>query len=226
MFFSLAPRRAILSDTNAELINAYIQVRDHPALVIRELQALPNSESTYYKVRAGRPRSPLMKAVRLLYLSTLSFNGIHRVNLRGEFNVPYGHKVHLLTCNEAQIWAASTVLRGKTITACDFEQATRKASAGSLIFFDPPYTVAHGTNGFLKYNENIFSWADQVRLAKHAEALATRGCHVVVSNADHPSVRSLYPRFKAVRLQRFSRIAASSTHRRVVSELAFISRNA
>lgn len=225
MFFCLAPQSAVLSDTNAELINAYVQVRDNPARVIDELLALRNSERAYYSLRSTRPRSDLKKAVRLLYLSTLSFNGIHRVNLRGDFNVPYGHKSYLPTCNESHLWSASSLLQRTTLLASDFQAATMRAAAGSLVYFDPPYTVAHGANGFLKYNERIFSWADQVRLAQHARLLADRGCHVVVSNADHVSVRRLYGDFKAVRLHRYSRIAASSIHRRVVSEMAFVSRD-
>lgn len=224
VFFSLAPHRAVLSDTNPDLINAYVQVRDNPERVIKELRTLRNSERDYYAQRAARPRSPLKKAVRLLYLSTLSFNGIHRVNLKGEFNVPYGHKAYLPTCNETQILSASDTLQGTTLKVSDFETATQRATPGSLIYFDPPYTVAHGANGFLKYNEHIFSWADQLRLANTAKVLAERGCCVVVSNADHPSVRRLYPGFEAIRLHRFSRIAATSTHRRMVSELAFISK--
>jgi DNA adenine methylase len=98
-----------------------------------------------------------------------------------------------------------------------------KARSGDLVYFDPPYTVAHAHNGFLKYNERIFSWDDQIRLSKHAHLLASRGCHVVVSNADHPSVRTLYSAFQGKSIQRVSRIAASAAHRGRVTEMVYYS---
>jgi DNA adenine methylase len=86
---------------------------------------------------------------------------------------------------------------------------------------DPPYTVAHGNNGFIKYNAKIFSWKDQLRLAAVARQLAGRGCTVLVSNADHSSIRELYQRFETKRLERNSVIAASEDFRSVVTECLF-----
>ncbi len=84
-----------------------------------------------------------------------------------------------------------------------------------------PYTVAHGNNGFLKYNAHIFSWSDQIRLANIARDLAKHGCHVIVSNADHPSILELYSCFKMQRIMRSSAIAASPEYRRNVTECIF-----
>lgn len=221
IFFALQPSKAWLSDTNEELINLYRHVRDDPDGLIKILQSFENSEKAYYHIREQAFRSPIKRAARLLYLTTLSFNGIHRVNLRGEFNVPYGHKTHLATCDEFRIRATSKALASAKLNVADFEVATRSAKVGDLIYFDPPYTVAHSHNGFVKYNEKIFSWSDQVRLASHAHSLAERGCHVVISNADHPSVRGLYKGFAVKKIQRFSRIAASSEHRKAITELLF-----
>jgi DNA adenine methylase len=95
VFFALRPKQAVLSDTNAELINAYTHVRDQATGLAKALRGLKNTEGDYYEVRSSSPRSPLKKAARTLYLTRLAFNGIHRVNLKGEFNVPYGFKTHL-----------------------------------------------------------------------------------------------------------------------------------
>jgi DNA adenine methylase len=219
VYFHLRPQKALLSDTNAELINAYEVIRDSPRLLIKRLSSIKNNERTYYAVRASKPKSALGRAARLLYLTRLSFNGIHRVNLAGTFNVPYGYKTHLEACDSDRILRISAALQGVKLSVADFETATRGAKADSIVYFDPPYTVAHGHNGFLKYNENIFSWADQVRLALHAERLAETGCRVVISNADHESIRALYRKFKIQAVSRFSRIAASAGHRREISEL-------
>lgn len=221
LFFALKPSRSVLSDTNRELINLYEQVRDAPLKLIEVLKSFENSEAAYYKIRAQAPRTPRRRAARLMYLTTLSFNGIHRVNLSGHFNVPYGYKVHLQPYDQERIIQASAALSRSVLSVADFELATKSAKHGDLIYFDPPYTVAHASNGFLKYNEKIFSWDDQVRLARHARSLAARGCNVLVSNADHHSVHELYSGFNRHDLKRFSRIAASSQHRRLITETIY-----
>lgn len=223
LFFAIQPEKSVLSDVNEELINVYKQVKESPEALINLLKTFENSKQAYYQMRDKKFRSPLKRAARLIYLTTLSFNGIHRVNLRGEFNVPYGHKTHLLTCDEEKIRTVSKALASVDLKVADFEKATSRASRGDMVYFDPPYTVAHAHNGFLKYNEKIFSWADQIRLAEHADKLSKRGCHVVVSNADHKSVRQLYEdkAFSCKRIKRFSRIAASSDHRKIITESLF-----
>lgn len=221
VFFALQPLNAVLSDANEELINAYIHIRDNPEALAHALRSLKNSECDYYKVRSTAPRTQLRKAARLLYLTRLSFNGIHRVNLRGEFNVPYGYKTHLTTIDEEHLHFASSALKGTKLVAGDFEATTRDADKGDVVYFDPPYTVAHGLNGFVKYNERIFSWSDQERLAEHARTLARLGCRVIVSNADHESIHTLYRGFRCHIIKRPSVIAASSSHRRQITECVF-----
>jgi DNA adenine methylase len=221
LFFALQPDRARLSDNNAELVRAYLQIRDSPWEVIRELRKLRNSEKDYYRVRSSVPQEDSAGAARLIYLTTLAFNGIYRVNLRGRFNVPYGYKTHLDPCDERRILESSAILKKAFITHRDFEGVVKEAQRGDLIYFDPPYTVAHANNGFIKYNAKMFSWEDQVRLAAVARALVERGCTVLVSNADHFSIRRLYDGFELNTIQRNSVIAASSMARSVVTECLF-----
>lgn len=222
LFFATGPARATLGDTNYDLVNCYEQVRDHPDRVIKHLRQMRNTETDYYAIRSMHPTNPFKRAARLIYLTNLSFNGIHRVNLRGEFNVPYGHKRHLDPCDESRIWQTGLALSGTELTIGDFGATVLSAEAGDLVYFDPPYTVAHGNNGFVKYNAKIFSWEDQRRLAQTAAELARRGCKVMVSNADHQSVRVLYEgAFECVVVRRPSRIAASATHRGLVTECVF-----
>lgn len=221
LFFSLQPTSALLSDSNSELINAYLQVRDNLGAVVRNLRRLQNTKADYYRIRASSPRTPAGQAARLIYLCTLSFNGIYRQNLNGEFNVPYGKKRHISPCDLPKLSATSEALKGRDIQPLDFEEAVCTAKRGDVAFFDPPYTVAHGDNGFIKYNAKIFSWADQVRLAKIASRLKRVGVIVVVSNADHPSIRQLYPSFDCRIINRHSVMAATSRFRRPVRECLF-----
>jgi DNA adenine methylase len=141
------------------------------------------------------------------------------VNLKGEFNVPYGWKKHLDVTQKVQILAVSRALQGRTLRCADFADAVEGAGSGDFVYLDPPYTVTHENNGFLKYNAKVFSWADQRRLATTARDLAARGCHVLMTNACHPSIRRLYYGLSKVVIQRASRIAASADFRGRVNEL-------
>jgi DNA adenine methylase len=221
LFFKLLPTDAYLSDQNPELMNAYIQVKNAPGRVINELKKWRNTEKGYYRVRALEPSNRYQRAARLIYLCTLSFNGIYRQNLHGEFNVPYSFKTHLNPCDEEKIHKVSESLCNITLQESDFGSAISKARSGDLAYFDPPYTVAHGNNGFVKYNAKIFSWEDQVRLAKAARLLGDRGCSVYVSNADHESIHALYKDFRVATLERQSVIAASGIFRKKITECVF-----
>jgi len=223
LFFALHPARAILSDNNAELINFYVQVRDHPNELIDHLQKLHNIKEEYYRIRHDIPVDKIARAARLMYLANLSFNGIFRVNLKGEFNVPYGYKTHLQICDPARIQAASALLASVQFQCDDFEASVQSASAGDLVYLDPPYTLAHQNNGFIKYNSKIFSWDDQIRLANLANELLNRGCKIIVSNANHPSIINLYANFQMRLVERASVIAANSRFRRKTTECIFFS---
>jgi len=221
LFFALQPQRAVLADNHLELINCYTQVRDRPEAVVGYLSSLENSAETYYQVRASEPTDQIERAARLLYLTTLAFNGIHRVNLAGKFNVPYGGKTHLVPCDEQKILVASEALSKASIRCGDFADSVAEAGRGDFVYLDPPYTVAHGKNGFLKYNTKIFSWDDQLRLARIANDLVQRGCRVAVSNADHESIIPLYGNFCRLNIERTSRVAADARHRKATTEVVF-----
>jgi DNA adenine methylase len=221
LFFSLRPTAATLSDTNFELIETYLQVRDNLDVVLQCLRGMPNSEQHYYLVRRIKPKSPAHRAARLIYLCSLSFNGIYRQNLKGEFNVPYGYKFYMNPSDDKKLRRVTEAIKGTKIMAADFESAVSTAKPGDFIYFDPPYTVAHGNNGFIKYNAKIFSWADQERLAETACRLKRKGCRLIISNAHHPSIYKLYRSFQSHVIERHSIMAASSEYRRAVREVLF-----
>lgn len=225
-FFYIGLKPALLSDLNAQLINTYIQVRDNPHEIIRRLRVIPVSARTYRRMRTLAPASSIVGAVRFLYLNRTAFSGVYRVNRKGEFNVPFGH------CQDGTriLWEqnlianASQALEGSHIFCSDFETAVNDAKNGDLLYCDPTYTTMHDNNGFRKYNEVCFSWADQERLADACHRAASRGATVVVSNAYHREIRNLYDGFEAVALGRNSVLCADSSKRRPVKEYLFISR--
>jgi DNA adenine methylase len=195
MFFGLRPSLANLSDVNAELINVYQQVARNPRKLLRSLQDLPVTQDTFLSLRAENTGSPGRRAVRFLYLNRTAFGGMYRVNRQGQFNVPYGggHRTPAPLWTDRLLCRAASRLGTATVEVLDFEVALSAAQDGDLVYCDPTYTVTHDNNGFVRYNETNFSWADQRRLASGATAAAGRGATVLVSNAHHPDIRALYP---------------------------------
>jgi DNA adenine methylase len=230
LFFALGPNQARLSDLNGELMATYRAVRDHVDEVIEVLATLRNAQDDYYRIRAWNPRTPARRAARFIYLNKTCFNGLYRENLFGQFNVPYGrHKYNTVVCDTEQLTTASQALQSTELRTLDFVDAVRPSTRGDLVYFDPPYITGHQNNGFIEYNARIFSWSDQRRLRAAALRLMDRGVKVVISNADHPSIRALYEeskRFAIHTLNRWSTMASRSSRRYMTDELLIVSREA
>lgn len=224
VYFALQPKVATLSDLNEDLINTYAQVRDSREKIVSKLRRLRVSESEYYAIRAWEPVCPLDRAVRFLYLNRTAFNGLYRLNRDGKFNVPFGggRRTPELLWETDLLAAASAALTHVKLLTCDFETVIDRASVGDVVYCDPTYTVAHDNNGFVRYNEKNFSWADQIRLARAAKRAARRGAIVLLSNAYHESVRDLYRHAQAMRVSRVSRVSAAAHARREVHEYLFL----
>jgi DNA adenine methylase len=221
IFFYLQPPRAFLGDVNRELIVAYCGIRDQWREVERCLKRHKtlHSEEYYYSVRSSKPRNSSSTAARLIYLNRTCFNGIYRVNQRGDFNVPRGTRDSVIFEND-NFKGISSLLKNATLSNCDFEVLIEKAKSGDLVFADPPYTVAHNVNGFVKYNETLFSWDDQIRLAKCLRRALTRGVQVVATNANHAAVRALYENsFRLQTISRYSSVAGPAQKRGTFEEL-------
>jgi DNA adenine methylase len=227
MFFLLRPKRANLSDKSQELIETFTAVRDNPAAVTRYLTALDSSRDTYYHVRSNRSRGRFKRAAEFIYLNKTCWNGLYRVNAAGEFNVPYGwpkgpNKVDTQNLHDCAVALSSEDV---SLTVSDFEDNLGQAESGDLVYLDPPYVTGHNNNGFVDYNEVLFSWADQIRLAEIARELVHRGVFVVVSNANHDAVLNLYPEFRAVPISRTSTLAANPMKRGRVSEVLMVGKH-
>jgi DNA adenine methylase len=223
LFFSLMPKRAVLADVNGELVNVYTQLRDRSAGILTKLRRLRISRAAFYRIRESTPTDAIDRAVRFLYLNRTAFNGIYRVNRMGHFNVPFGCKPGTVLCDADALTKASLALRNVDLRCDDFAESFCLAKQGDVIYADPPYTTMHDKNGFRRYNDAIFSWSDQERLAHVATEAARRGVTVLVSNANHSDVKRLYPTFTVVPLSRASCIAGNASARRAVTELLLVS---
>lgn len=225
VFFALKPERALLSDANEELITTYRAIRWRPKAVVDALNrhAARHCDTYYYEARSTQPEGLIERAARLIYLNRTCFNGIYRVNLDGVFNVPRGTKnTVVLPTDDFQ--ALGRMLRGVQLENKDFEEIIDQAVEGDFVFADPPYTVRHNTNGFIKYNEKLFSWSDQERLAAALARARRRGARIVATNANHASIRELYAshRFAQRTVSRFSSISAASSSRKQFEELVIL----
>ena len=181
-----------------------------------------HSKEYYYRVRAQNPRTSYGRAARFIYLNRTCWNGLFRVNLSGEFNVPIGTKTKVLMETD-DFQGIANLLKHASLRCEDFETIINQTRGGDFLFVDPPYTVKHNFNGFIKYNENLFSWQDQIRLKDCVEEARERGVTVLITNADHNSVRSLYKGWKIAKAKRSSIIASSSSRRVQVAELLITS---
>jgi len=225
LFFYLNPWPATLSDSNKDLINVYKQVRDNLDPLISRLNKLRISKNSFLEMRKSKPRTALNRAVRFLYLNKTAFNGIYRVNQKGEFNVPFGCKPKTRLVDRTLLEDASSTLQNRTLRACDFQDSVDQAMENDFVYVDPPYTTKHDNNGFRRYNEVIFSWDDQVRLAACCNKAVERGAHVVVSNANHSPVIQLYNnQFTKTVLQRGSSISGRSSSRGRTTECLLVAK--
>jgi DNA adenine methylase len=225
VYFHVQPKRALLGDLNVELMNAYQVIKDNwqvlkNSLKYRQRRHRADANGYYYWLRDYVPAQPFQQASRLIYLNRTCFNGIYRVNRQGQFNVPRGTKEKVVIATD-NFEAMSRLLAGAELVPGDFESLVDRALEDDFVFCDPPYTVRHNYNGFVKYNEVLFSWSDQERLAEVLLRAARRGVKVLCTNANHRSVQDLYdkPEFKQQVVSRRSPISADSAARRHFEEL-------
>jgi DNA adenine methylase len=220
VFFSLTPHESILADVNQDLIDTYLAIRGSWEAVYKKLKVhqKKHKEDYYYKTRESNPRSIDAKAAKFIYLNRTCWNGLYRVNTSGKFNVPIGTKTSVLLSTD-NFEETSNILRGAQIDCGDFEAIVDRSERDDFVFIDPPYTVKHSNNGFIKYNEKLFTWDDQVRLSKAVRRARDRGAQICLLNAEHDSIRELYPDFEHIPLSRKSLIAARSENRGNFSEL-------
>ena len=198
LFFSVAPRRAVLSDCNAELIHAYQQVRDDVSGLLDILSRHVYERPHFEAVRAQNPLilSPAERAARFIYLNKTCFNGLWRVNRAGRFNVPIGRYKDPRFCDPATLFRASHALRGVEIVQQEFEAALSRVAPGDFVYLDPPYDPVSATANFTSYTANAFNWPDQERLATACIALNRRGVRFLLSNSATDRVRDLYKHFE------------------------------
>lgn len=236
VFFSLLPKRAVLSDLNSSLINYYIQLRDRPselmdaALLVQEnfnrLDGPEEKKLFFYESRkrfnANTSKSDLFNAVDFLFLNKTAFNGLYRENAKGEFNVPFNNTKNLTLFQSEQMLQNSSALAGVKLEVADFRQSVGDAKSGDLVYFDPPYVPLSETSSFTDYTKSAFGPEAQALLRDTANDLRRRGVTVVLSNSYSEIVKELYKGFKLYEININRLVAASSGSRGEVKEYVIV----
>lgn len=198
LFFALKPVNAVIADSNPELVNLYNTTAKNVEELIEVLNGFKTDKESYYKMRAVdvAALSDVEKAARTLYLNRTCFNGLYRVNGNGRFNVPYGNYKNPRVCYPEELRAASWLLKQNTIVLGDYKDILlRYAEEGDFVFLDPPYLPISKYSDFKRYTKEQFYEEDHVELANEVKRLHQRGCHVLLTNSNHPTVLELYDGF-------------------------------
>lgn len=206
LLFELSPKKAVINDSNKELINVYSVLRNEEKFKkmcsILNTYEKNNSEEFYYELRnKDRNKSSFdrlsdyKRAGRTIYLNKACFNGLYRVNSKNEFNVPFGKKTKVNTYDIGNLITVSNYLTMNDIKILnvDFEDSVKDAQKGDFIYFDPPYDSE--TSIFNSYTEDGFGKEEQRRLAKVYKELSNKGCYVMLSNNNTTLIKELYKDF-------------------------------
>src|SRR5467141_4809092 len=213
LFFGMCWRmtsfNAHLSDTNSELVNAYNVIKESPEELIRLLSSIQreydsegDKSAYFYRKRKWRPTDPLDSAARLIFLNKTCYNGLYRVNSKGEFNVPFGRYEKPRIINSESIRSASHALAvtKAELRTTGYKDALASCRAGDLVYLDPPYQPPSRTSSFTDYTPDGFSEKDQEELAEEFGKLVDRGCTVLLSNSETELTRGLYREFETRRV--------------------------
>lgn len=200
VLFDLQPQKAVINDINAELVNVYYAIKDNVDELIEDLKKHENDKDYFYEIRnmdrtpEYEELSPVKKASRIIYLNKTCFNGLFRVNSRGQFNVPFGKYKNPQIVNEEVLRAVHAYLSSAEIEIknIDFVSAVANAAKGDFVYFDPPYDPVSETSSFTSYSLNGFKKEDQIRLRDLCVELDHRGVKFLLSNSATDFIIDIY----------------------------------
>ncbi len=226
LFFEIAPKVAVLGDSNEELIEVYRVVRDEPERLYRRLCRIGRDPATYLRWRYLKPETldRETRALRFLYLNRNCFNGIYRTNLRGEFNVPMGTRLGEYFSRD-DLLRCCRLLRSSTLVAGDFAKTLERVTAGDFVYLDPPYAVT-SRRIFREYGKETFDTADIPRLSESLTEIVRRKADFLVSYADCAEARQLARKWFSVRLPIKRHIAGFAGCRKTAYEWLISNRRA
>lgn len=221
LFFHLQPKKALISDINPELINAYDQIKNNPIDIICSLKSTPErSAENYYRIRAMDPTEmdALSRAVRFIYLNRLCFNGLYRTNMKGQFNVPYGGEKTGNLPTDSELLAVSRAFANVTLAAISFDKVIEQTIPGDFVYLDPPYSISN-RRVFNNYSNEIFGIENLRTLRQLLLNLDNREIPFLLSYGMSAEGRELAVGFKTHHALVQRQISGFSAHRRKAREM-------
>lgn len=228
LFFHLKPKKAILIDFNKDLMNVYRVIKQNVDELIDSLNKHKNEKKYYYKMR-NADREPgfgewsdVEKASRMLYMNKVCFNGLYRVNRKGQFNVPFGKYKNPTICDEDNFHAVHKILQNVILVQDSFEKCKDYAKEGDFVYFDPPYVPLSETASFTSYTRLKFDKSAQMKLHEVFVELDNRGCKLMLSNSHHKFILDLYKDFKIETLMATRAINCDAKKRGKIKEVLIL----
>lgn len=225
LFFELQPDNAYISDMNEELINLYEVVRDNIDELIIDLKKHDISKEYFMRIRNidrtsdYEKWSNVKKASRFIYLNRTCFNGMYRVNSKGEFNVPFGNYKNPRILDENNLINCSSLLQKTEIKHADFSKILKKVKKGDFVYFDPPYVPLSETSSFTSYTKDGFDMDMQFKLRDVCDELNSMGVKFLLSNSDTKLVNELYEKYNIKKVFASRQINANADGRGKITEV-------
>lgn len=228
VLFDLAPKNAVVGDMNKELINLYEVIKSSPDALVKSLGMHINSPEYFYELRAldrdhksYSKLSPVLKASRIVYLNKTCYNGLFRVNSRGELNAPFGYYKNPNYCDVDNIKALSQYFNKNNVVFLqgDFEEIVASAQKGDFVYFDPPYDPVSASASFTGYSAGGFGRGDQIRLKQCCDVLHNKGVYFLLSNSATDFILDLYKDYKIDKVYAKRAINCKGNGRQAVPEV-------
>ncbi len=229
LFFELKPANAFINDYNEELINLYKVVRDNHEKLINDVTKHKNESEYYYKIRVldrdmkkFKKLTDINRASRFLYLNKTGFNGLYRVNSKGEYNVPFGRYKNPNYCEPVNIKACSELLHNTEVSNGNFEIIKEKVNKGDFVYFDPPYVPLNDTSNFTGYTDKGFDEDMQFRLRELCDYINGIEAYFMLSNSYTDFIRELYKDYTIHTVKASRHINSKASGRGKIKEVVVI----
>lgn len=225
LFFDLNLNEAFINDFNPELTNLYHVVKTMPELLLESLKKHINTEEYFYALRNldreefFKTLSEVERASRFIFLNKTCFNGLYRVNKKGQNNVPYGKYLNPTIIDEENLFKCSESLKNTTILTGNFAGILPFVSENDFVYLDPPYAPVSTTANFTSYTNEAFGIAQQERLKEFCDILTVLGVKFLLSNSDVPLIRQLYSEYDIITVELNRTLSAKGSARGKVNEV-------
>lgn len=224
VFFYLKPHQSVLSDLNQDLIECYTVVKtqlETLLIVLRKFRGKHGKQFFYHlrRIFNDHKLTSVERAAAFIYLNKACYNGLYRVNRKGEFNVPFGDYKNPAIYDENNLRAVNSLLKSVKLLVVPFENVLRNTTRGDFIYLDPPYFPLTKTANFTSYTKDTFLEKEQLALAEVFRALDKRGCKVMLSNSDTPFIKNIYKDYRIVTVAAKRAINSKGTRRGKITEL-------